>query len=152
LSGSSRAAAAGQPRHAAAVAADKSTIAAEVREGSLRDAILFSVSANSDHGLPRNNADKRRSVMVLLEDAEWSKWSDNRIAKQCAVSQPFVGSVRASLISVISEPPSETRTYTTRHGTTATMNTAAIGKPAERPAFHVPATDPAQRLLKCSGP
>ena len=50
-------------------------IQAEVREGTRRDAILFSVGANASHGLRRTNEDKRRAVMTLLEDAEWSQWS-----------------------------------------------------------------------------
>ncbi len=44
------------------------------------------------------------------------------------MSQPYVGSLRKSLISVISE-----KTYTTKHGTLATMNTSAIGKPVVSP-------------------
>lgn len=62
----------------------------------MRDAILFSVGVNSSHGLRRTNADKRRSVMRLLDDAEWSTWSDREIARRCGVSQPFVGNLRPS--------------------------------------------------------
>jgi hypothetical protein len=35
-------------------------IAAELRPGTLRDAALFGISANSGHGLPRTNANKRK--------------------------------------------------------------------------------------------
>ena len=34
--------------------------------------------------------------MKLLRDEEWSQWSDNEIARQCAVSQRFVSSLRPS--------------------------------------------------------
>ncbi len=68
----------------------RDAIDAEIRQGTQRDAILHSVSTNSQHGFRRNNADKRRSVVILLRDEEWSKWSDREIARQCGVSQPFV--------------------------------------------------------------
>lgn len=74
--------------------AKRKDIAADVREGTRRDAVLFSVGANAAHGLRRTNDDKRRAVLTLLEDAEWSKWSDRQIAEACGVSVPFVGAVR----------------------------------------------------------
>jgi ElaB/YqjD/DUF883 family membrane-anchored ribosome-binding protein len=69
-------------------------IEAEVIEGTRRDAILYSVSANDKHGLRRSNVDKRKAVMVLLEDFEWNEWSDTKIATQCGVSAMFVGKLR----------------------------------------------------------
>lgn len=103
----------------------RTDIPAEIRQGDRRRAILHSVAANSAHGLRRTNDDKRRAVLTLLEDAEWSQWSDSEIARRCAVSREFVNRIRNSLTC---DPiTSETRTYTTKHGTTATMNTASIG-------------------------
>lgn len=102
----------------------RTEIPAEVRQGDRRRAILHSVAANSAHGLRRTNDDKRRAVLTLLEDAEWSQWSDREIARRCAVHHEMVGKLRHSLTGGSS---SEARTYTTKHGTTATMNTAAIG-------------------------
>ena len=52
-------------------------IEAEVKMGSRRDAILFSVGVNSNHGLRRSNEDKRKAVMTLLHNPEWVKWSDH---------------------------------------------------------------------------
>ncbi|MCG8365652.1 MAG: ParB/RepB/Spo0J family partition protein, partial [Pseudanabaenales cyanobacterium] len=49
-----------------------STALANVQQGTQRDAILFSVGANASHGLRRTNADKRRAIMRLLTDSEWS--------------------------------------------------------------------------------
>lgn len=98
----------------------------DLRQGTQRDAILWSVGANADHGLRRTNEDKRRAVLRLLEDPEWSKWSNNEIAKRTKTTHPFVGKLRSSLETVTSDAPTE-RTYTTKHGTTATMNTANIG-------------------------
>src|SRR4051812_21458719 len=94
------------------------------------NAILYAVGANASHGLKRTNRDKRNAMMLLLKDPEWSAWSDWEISRICAVTHPFVGKIRASLVTVTSEPPAA-RTYTTKHGTTATMKTANIGgKPA----------------------
>jgi hypothetical protein len=109
--------------------AGKASILADVRTGTARDAVLFSFGANGTHGLNRTNADKRKAVTSMLSDSEWAKWSDNAIAKACQVTHPFVGSVRKSLVTVSSEKPVE-RTFTTKHGTTATMQTTNIGKVA----------------------
>lgn len=70
-------------------------IEADVRAGTKRDAILHSVGANASHGLRRTNEDKRRAVLTLLRDAEWGKWSDNKVAQACGVSVPFVGAQRS---------------------------------------------------------
>ncbi|WP_322470273.1 hypothetical protein SOM08_06105 [Hydrogenophaga sp. SNF1] len=74
--------------------AGKASIGAEVREGTVRDAILYSLGANGAHGLRRSNADKRKSVLTLLADPEWSQWSDRKIAEACGVTHPFVASLR----------------------------------------------------------
>ena len=102
------------------------TIDAEIRKGTRRDAILAAVASNAQHGLRRTNADKRRSVMVLLLDYEWGKWSDNRISEQCGVSQPFVSKLRASYNGY-----KMNKREVTRNGETYTQDTANIGrKPA----------------------
>ena len=64
-----------------------------------------------------------------IADDEWVAWSDNQIAEKCSVSQPFVSSIRRSLKTNVSEKPAS-RSYTTKHGTTATMKTGNIGKKA----------------------
>jgi hypothetical protein len=100
-----------------------------VQEGSLRDAQLYSFSANSNHGKRRTNADKRRAVQTMLADAEWSQLSDREIARTCVVHHDMVSRLRkeSSLSETDSEKPAE-RTYTTKHGTKAKMKTAQIGK------------------------
>ncbi|MDX0531504.1 hypothetical protein GOC94_30885 [Sinorhizobium medicae] len=95
----------------------RETIEAEVHEGGKREAMLLAVGANANHGLRRTSADKRRSVVAMLRDPEWSKWSDREIGKRCAVDHKTVAKVRAELTGEI---PTE-RTYTTRHGYVATM-------------------------------
>ncbi len=107
-----------------AKAAGKKSIAEDITPGTLRDAILYSLSANSKHGLKRSNADKRKAVKTLLDDAEWCKWSNEKIASVCVVSPHTVADIKKSH-SAFAE--SEAVTYTTKHGTTATMNTAKVG-------------------------
>jgi len=116
-------------RHAAHVSLGLVEIDADIRQGTRRDAILFSVGANASHGLRRTNDDKRRAVMVLLNDPEWSKWSDREIARQACVGHQMVAPLRASITGRATSD--EPRTYTTKHGTTSTMNTENIGRPRE---------------------
>jgi hypothetical protein len=71
-------------------------IDAEVRQGTRRDAILFSVGANAQHGYRRSNDDKRRVVRMLLDDPEWAAWSDREIARRCYVGADMVGRMRPS--------------------------------------------------------
>jgi hypothetical protein len=78
----------------AAREAGLSEFPADVRSGNERDALLYSVSSNTGHGLPRSNADKRKAVSLLLTDPEWSNWSDGEIARHCQVSQSYVTRLR----------------------------------------------------------
>jgi ParB-like chromosome segregation protein Spo0J len=80
--------------------AKRKDIPAIVRQGTVRDAILFACGANSKHGMRRTNADKRHSVMTLLMDEEWSKWSSRVIAEKCGVSDKFVGEIRNQVRTV----------------------------------------------------
>lgn len=81
----------------AAKRANQASIATELRQGTRRDAILYSVSANGTHGLRRTNEDKRRAVEALLHDPEWQQWSDIEISRRCGVSNRFVGNLREEL-------------------------------------------------------
>jgi hypothetical protein len=72
-------------------------VAAEIRQGTRRDAVLFAVGANAVHGLRRTNNDKRRAVDVLLRDEEWSTWSDRAIAQKCGVSHQLVANLRQDM-------------------------------------------------------
>jgi len=73
------------------------SVKCEIKYGSLRDAILFSVGANSTHGLRRTNEDKRKAVYTLLADAEWQIFSNNEIAKYAGVSNRFVSNIKNEL-------------------------------------------------------
>lgn len=72
-------------------------VTADIRTGTVRDAILYAVGANTSHGLRRSNADKRRAVHLLLKDDEWRRWSDRSIAAKCGVGHQLVSALRAQL-------------------------------------------------------
>ena len=79
--------------------AGKEEITVEVHIGTQRDAILYSVGANAMHGLRRTNADKRKAVLTLLKDEEWSQWSDHEIARQSGVNKSTVSRARESILA-----------------------------------------------------
>jgi len=103
-----------------------------IHQGTRRDAVLYSVGANAEHkaAKPRSRADKRRAVMMLLHDPEWSQWSNVKIAEVCKVNEKTVRNIRTKLTSDIRSDNQESkiRTYRTKHGTTATMQVGNIGK------------------------
>lgn len=116
----------------AAKRAGMQTIPAAIRQGTRRDAVLFSAGVNRAHGFRRSNADKRRQVVILLEDPEWRQWSDSEIGKRCGVSQPFVGKLRAELAATYNDYKSPE----VRQGADGrAINTTQIGgRSAGRPA------------------
>lgn len=74
--------------------AGKGAIEADVEKGTLRDAVLYSLGANHEHGLRRTNADKRKAVQAMLDDFEWQEWSNGEIARRCHVSDFLVSTLR----------------------------------------------------------
>ena len=126
---------------------ENDSIEAEIHPGTRRDAVLYSVGANVEHGLRRSNADKRKAVTTLLNDDEWRAWSDREIATACHVTPRFVDAIRSSLRMVRSdEPPKspdiaaevaekaeriraaggEPRYYKDKHGNTSVMDVSKI--------------------------
>jgi len=101
-------------------------IMADIRQGTLRDAQWFSFGANKDHGLRRCKGDSKRAIEKILTDPEWSKIPQSQIAAHVGVSDAYVSQVKVTIKNLIVR--SDGVTFTTKHGTTATMNTANIGK------------------------
>lgn len=130
-------------RFFAAKKAGKTSILENITPGTKRDAILFSLGANGAHGLNRTNADKRNAVETMLQDPEWSAWSDNAIAKACLVDHKTVAARRIAILGNSQDAPT-TRTVE-RNGKTYEQNTANIGKqpaPVAKPAAALPPTVP----------
>jgi len=69
-------------------------IEATMRKGGLREAVLFAAGANATHGLKRSNADKRRALQIILDDPEWSTWSERAISAHCGVSRRLLTTLR----------------------------------------------------------
>lgn len=113
--------------------AGQESIAVEIHEGTRRDAILYAVGANGTHGLRRSNEDKRKAVMMLLEDDEWRQWSDRKIAEACHVGHPLVAAVRAHLEEIpdrshLEEIPDSSVRKVERAGTVYVQNTAGVAE------------------------
>ncbi len=84
----------GYHRYFAHLQAGKTSIVVDRRKGTQRDAILYSLSANTIHGLRPTNDDKRKAVLTMLADAEWSEMSERAIARHCGVSHTFVQNLK----------------------------------------------------------
>jgi len=110
---------------------------AEVHEGTQRDAVLFSVGANSSHGLRRTNPDKRKAVLTLLEDDKWSTWPQTQIAKACGVTPEYVSRLKNREGSTIDRSIVQTADG-------RTMNTSNIGRRRDSS----PSTPPRQIMTR----
>ena len=106
--------------------ANLSEINCIVINGTQRDAILHSVGVNADHGKRRTNEDKRKAVLTLLKDEEWSKWSNRQIAKACKVSPGLVDIIRKDLPTIGTS--SQVRKYIDQKGCESVIDTSNIGK------------------------
>src|SRR6185437_14191651 len=83
-------------RHAAAVILGRKAIPAEVRAGSMTDALDFVSSVNLFHGLPLTRAERRRAVEIKLQLHH--DWSDRRTAEELGVSRELVAKIRKQLV------------------------------------------------------
>jgi hypothetical protein len=98
--------------------AERDTIRAEVRQGTLADAILFACGDNAEHGLRRTPADKRKAVHTLLDHPVWGERSARWIADAAKVSNRFVG-------ELIKDRDSQTSTVNVHSAGAATQADAA---------------------------
>jgi hypothetical protein len=76
----------------------KASIKCKVTNGLLRDAILYSKIANNLHGLPPTLQDKLNNAKELIEDFEWSEWSNREIGRICDVSHVTVAKLRVGKV------------------------------------------------------
>jgi hypothetical protein len=107
----------GHHRYLAAKKIGAKKIEAILEPGSVRDAILFSVGANAKHGLRRTLADRRKAVTILLQDEEWTTWSNAKIAEKCCCSVELVARLRQEIGA------EKTSTACTRNGKQMLMRT-----------------------------
>jgi hypothetical protein len=70
-------------------------IEVKYKPGTLQDAQIEALKANSKHGKPLTVEDKRNKVQMALAIEGFDKKTNYEIAKLCQVSQPFVASIRS---------------------------------------------------------
>jgi hypothetical protein len=109
-------------------------IHADVRIGSMDDAILAAVRANAHEGLARTNADKEKAVRALLASEKWCGLSDRQIAQEAGTGHQLVGKLRKVAVQVVARPPES-----------APIHNSVVGKdgkryPAKKPKSEKPAT------------
>jgi uncharacterized ParB-like nuclease family protein len=117
--------------------AEKVSILCEVVQGTLRDAIFHATGVNTDHGMRRTYADKRKAVMTLLDDFEWEGMSNAQISKHCHVSPTFVSDLRKS----VGKDTAGTVKYKTSTGKVMEKKKAP-GRPAKEPELKGPEVIP----------
>lgn len=64
-----------------------SGIKAEVRNGTRRDAVVFSAGANQKFSIPRTQEDIKKAVAMLILDEEWQSMSPGIIAKHVGIKK-----------------------------------------------------------------
>jgi hypothetical protein len=70
-------------------------IEVKYKPGTLQDAQVEALKANSKHGKPLTVEDKRNKVQMALAIEEFAQKTNYEIAKLCQVSQSFVASIRS---------------------------------------------------------
>jgi len=99
------------------------SIEAIVHTGTLREAQFYAWKANNKHGNRLKAEDIRAILRIMLTDEEYSKWSNNHIAKELDISNMTVGRVRVAMQEEAKTPAQTTVTYVDKHGNTTTMKT-----------------------------
>ena len=114
--------------------AEKVSILCSVVQGTLRDAVFHSTGVNTDHGMRRTYADKRKAVMTLLDDFEWEGMGNGQIAKHCHVSPTFVSDLRKG----VGKDTGDTVKYTSPSGKVMEKKKAP-GRAPKEPELKEPA-------------
>jgi len=107
-------------------------ITAEIHQGGQREAILYAVGANAEHGQRRTNRDKHKAVVTMLTNKLVNKGedgnplSDREIARLCKVHNDTVGRIRKELSVGIRQIGAH---RTVKRGSSVyVQNTAKIGR------------------------
>ena len=98
----------GYHRKDAAILAGRTTIDAEITEGTFTDAVRLAIKANAAHGLRRTNADKRNALKLAWENRQdlfGGDPSKTVLAEACEVSLSTVKRFYKTLAGGSKEPP-----------------------------------------------
>lgn len=120
------------------IAEERTTIAANVRQGTLQDAQWESYSVNAGHGLKRSNADKERQVRNALRHPKAQGMSNAQVAKHVGVDDKTVARYRFEM-----QAASEIPSLTSRQGADG-KNYPALAPRLSKPA---PPPEPTTRPL-----
>jgi hypothetical protein len=137
-------------RYMASEAAGFRDIRVEYTNGTQDDAQDLTLGANGRHGLPRNNATKRKQVEAALSMERHAHKSDREIAQLCDVSHKMVGAIRnpeikeqqdknrhSSAASKVGSDPTQTRVESNSNASSMESD---------------PTADPTPRLSEVYGP
>jgi len=86
--------AAGFHRYFAQKKNNVTAIDVEVKEGTVDDALIFSLGSNRDHGIQTTPEDNRYAVGIIKK--KWANWTNTMIAKHLGISSMTVGRILKS--------------------------------------------------------
>jgi hypothetical protein len=104
----------------------KTSIDADVENGTVQEARKYSWKANSKRGLQLSSEDYKNIICEMYKDEETKKWSSRQIAEWVGVSHTYVSKIKNSLETVASE--NTEKKYINKHGKESVMKTEKIGK------------------------
>lgn len=100
----------------------KTEIEAEIKNGTREEAQIYAFHANSFHGIPLTQEEKRECARRMLTNPISSSWTDSRIARWVGTSPMTVGRIRKSIEQ---DNPIE-KSYERKDGTVVKVNTAKL--------------------------
>ena len=101
----------------------------DLREGTLRDAQLFSKTANKGRGMNMSAKDNEYIVLSMLNDEEWGQWSNKAIADWVGVSAMTVGRIKKK--ANVQQPTKKKAIRKGKEYAVDTKNLGATAKPNE---------------------
>jgi ParB-like chromosome segregation protein Spo0J len=128
-------------RYFATKANAKTSIDADVENGTQQEAKKYSWKANTRRGLRLNHDDYRNIILAMLQDIEAKEWSNRKIAEWVGVTHTTVNKIKNSLEADSSEP--KEKKYINKHGKESVMKTEKIGKTVQK----IPAPDMTSALM-----
>jgi hypothetical protein len=77
----------------------RTMLSAHVTNGTKRDALWLSFSANKAHGFPRQPGVARKIIETILTDKSWSKKTLSAIARHVGVTKQYVSKIKDELLT-----------------------------------------------------
>lgn len=87
----------GHHRLYAAMKNSRSKISANVHRGDKAAALHFALTANTEHGLRRSNADKRKIVLLAMNEPNYDSLSLREMGDLCRVSHELVRGIKQEI-------------------------------------------------------